>query len=234
MPQLFRHLSSLSNSEAITEEVRILRNAALRIFQIRQHPVDHPLAMKYSAVSFLFRWFLVLPCLVSYLVFAILRSLLSLVYVFLFNTIFSDTVHNNAPRVPTFYAPETNNEFGLRIVVVTLCGIIFGGLHVAGWNFTYPTKVEKKLWHVTSLILALNTPTCICMASVITVVRSQISRLTNVDSDGQRCFARLMLESIILRVLITVGYFMILLGVMARLSLVVQSLALLRRPPPSA
>jgi len=234
MLQLFRRLSSVSNSEAITEEIKILRNAVLRIFHIRQLRIDHPLALKYSAVSFFLRWFLVLPYLVLYPVFAILGSFLSLVYVFLFNMIFSDTVRDNALHVPTFYAPETSNEFNLRILVVTLCGIVFGGLHVAGWNFTYPTNVEKKLWHVASLIMVLNTPSSICMALVITIVRKQISNMARDSNEQRPRFARIMLESIILRLLTLVGYVMLVQGIIARLSLIVQSLVLLRRPPPSA
>lgn len=233
MPQLFRRLSSGSNSEAITEEIKNLRNTVLRIFQIRQHRIDHPLALKHSGVSFFLRWFLIFPYFVLYPVFAIFHSFLILVYVFLFNMIFSDTISDNALHVPTFYAPEISKEqLNRRIVVVTLWGIVFGGLHVAGWNFTYPTNVEKKLWHVSSLIMALNTPCSIGMALIIMMVKKQIS---NMDSDEQRrCFARIMLESIVLRLLNMVGYFMLLQGIIARLSLIVQSLALLRSPPPSA
>jgi len=234
MLQLFRRLSSVSNSEAITEEIKILRNAVLRIFHIRQLRIDHPLALKYSAVSFFLRWFLVLPYLVLYPVFAILGSFLGLVYVFLFNMIFSDTVRDNALHVPTFYAPETSNEFNLRILVVTLCGIVFGGLHVAGWNFTYPTNIEKKLWHVASLIMVLNTPSSICMALVITIVRKQISNMVRDSNEQRPRFARIMLEFIILRLLTLVGYVMLVQGIIARLALIVQSLVLLRRPPPSA
>ncbi|KAN0094421.1 hypothetical protein V8E55_002708 [Tylopilus felleus] len=42
----------------------------------------------------------------------------------------------------------------LSLLSFCVTGVIFGGLHLAAWNFAFATDVEKKVWRVASLILA--------------------------------------------------------------------------------
>jgi hypothetical protein len=39
-----------------------------------------------------------------------------------------------------------------------LGGIIFGSIHVAGWNLTFPTMVEQKLWRISSILITTLLP----------------------------------------------------------------------------
>ena len=42
----------------------------------------------------------------------------------------------------------------LSLLSFCVTGVIFGGLHLAAWNFAFATDAEKKVWRVASLILA--------------------------------------------------------------------------------
>lgn len=57
--------------------------------------------------------------------------------------------------MPAFYAPETKEGQYFRMVVFALFGIVFGGIHCAGWNFKFPTLIEQHLWRSTSLMITV-------------------------------------------------------------------------------
>jgi hypothetical protein len=38
-------------------------------------------------------------------------------------------------------------------------GIVFGSIHVAGWNLMFPTPIEQKLWRISSLLITTLLPT---------------------------------------------------------------------------
>ena len=66
--------------------------------------------------------------------------------------IFSDDIPSNALHVPTFYAPRTKNlkVYILHFVIFELCGTIFAGLHLAGWNVG-----KDSGWRVHSVIMLI-------------------------------------------------------------------------------
>ncbi|KAF8649498.1 hypothetical protein AX16_005767 [Volvariella volvacea WC 439] len=35
----------------------------------------------------------------------------------------------------------------------SLIGIFFGGLHLIGWNFSFPTELEQRLWRISSVVI---------------------------------------------------------------------------------
>jgi hypothetical protein len=37
-------------------------------------------------------------------------------------------------------------------------GIVFGSIHIAGWNLTFPTLIEQMLWRISSILLATLLP----------------------------------------------------------------------------
>ncbi|KAI0973801.1 hypothetical protein F4678DRAFT_425898 [Xylaria arbuscula] len=45
------------------------------------------------------------------------------------------------------------NPYGIQEYCVCFATLIFTGIHVAGWNFTFPSKIESTLWRISSLIL---------------------------------------------------------------------------------
>jgi hypothetical protein len=53
--------------------------------------------------------------------------------------------HKSAVNIPT-------------IVVGFIVGLIFGGVHLLGWNLYFPTRAEKVIWRVCSLVLIFAPP----------------------------------------------------------------------------
>jgi len=103
------------------------------------------------------------------------------------------------------------------MVVFALLGVIFGGLHCIGWNFTYPTAFEQHLWRASSLAI-----------SVIPLVVAPIDYILenfNLD-EGFLRVVRLTLDLIM-----TIPLFIY---VPARLTLIGQAFALRRKQPQDA
>ena len=60
-------------------------------------------------------------------------------------------------KTPTFYAMEPA-EIELTDAVAQFCcmpvvGVVFGGIHCAGWFFDFPSSAEAMLWRVSSVVL---------------------------------------------------------------------------------
>lgn len=45
-------------------------------------------------------------------------------------------------------------RFGWEAVALSLVGLAYGGLHLAAWNYTFPSLVERRLWKISSLLTA--------------------------------------------------------------------------------
>jgi len=132
----------------------------------------------------------------------------------LYTIVNSDTVPLGDTHVSTFYSSPGSNLHDKVIItfVLPLTGVFFGALHCIGWNFVFPTHIEKILWRVMSLLI-----TCIPAVSIFTFCMYRV---------------RIGLESTRIQ---KASYPGIALGfVFARLSLLVQALCLLRRQPESA
>ena len=162
-------------------------------------------------------FFVLLFVVIFLLPFFAMISLVSFIFAAVFGIITTSTVRRGATRVPSFYAPPTNSDRYSRMVVFSIFGVIFGGLHCIGWNFTYPTFFEKNLWRASSLAI-----------TIIPVVAAPIDYiLENFEfkSRSQRIL-RLTLD-LVMTVLLFIY-------VPTRLSLIAQSLSLLRNQPPDA
>ena len=57
-------------------------------------------------------------------------------------------------RIPNDRFPT--NPYGAQEYLLCFATLLFTAIHVAGWNFDFPTEIEKLLWRVSSL-LALRT-----------------------------------------------------------------------------
>jgi len=122
-----------------------------------------------------------------------------------------------ATSVPTFYGPTTKNERHSRSFVYLFIAALNGGLFCLGWKFTYPSQTELIFWRTASLIL-----------TVIPFVVGPIDFvLTNIWPQGRSGRSFFHALDLILIMLIWVY-------VIARLSLYVLALGLLREQPPSA
>ena len=58
-------------------------------------------------------------------------------------------------KVPTFYSPEElEGKKGTGyIFLMSAAGLVFGGIHCAGWFFYFPSSDEAILWRVSSAVL---------------------------------------------------------------------------------
>ena len=57
-------------------------------------------------------------------------------------------------KVPTFYSMENDDGVGLGIYLLfPVVGVVFGGIHCAGWFFDFPSSDEAMLWRVSSAVL---------------------------------------------------------------------------------
>jgi len=73
------------------------------------------------------------------LLFFVLLLLVSFVFPAVFGITTSRTVTFTSPHVPL---PRTKSDKYPRMVVVAFFGVIFGGVHCIGWNFTYAISFE--------------------------------------------------------------------------------------------
>lgn len=45
-------------------------------------------------------------------------------------------------------------KFGWETVALSLVGLAYGGLHLAAWNYPFPSAAERRLWKISSLLTA--------------------------------------------------------------------------------
>ncbi|KAM7184947.1 hypothetical protein V8F33_012713 [Rhypophila sp. PSN 637] len=60
------------------------------------------------------------------------------------------------PERPIQYIPNDRfpmNPYGSQEYLLCFATMLFTAVHVAGWNFSFPTDMEKILWRVSSLVL---------------------------------------------------------------------------------
>ena len=59
-------------------------------------------------------------------------------------------------KVPTFYSTrQRESEAGPGYISMSVVGIVFGGIHCAGWFFHFPSSDEAILWRVSSVVLTV-------------------------------------------------------------------------------
>ncbi|KAH8818108.1 hypothetical protein F5882DRAFT_433567 [Hyaloscypha sp. PMI_1271] len=65
------------------------------------------------------------------------------------------SLHENGRPIPNDVVPESlaggYESASYFVLGLALGSSLFGGIHVAAWNFTFPTKVELILWRVASI-----------------------------------------------------------------------------------
>jgi hypothetical protein len=129
------------------------------------------------------------------------------------NLLRCNTVDGDAILVPTFYAPpiDHHTHLGVRITTV-IVAMLFGGIHCAGWNFSFPSHAELIMWRVSSLIIV------IVPYTFVTLI---VEELVGIDTSSTT-------------VNILFASFGIVIYVLARLTLLVEAFTSLRHLPPGA
>ena len=76
-------------------------------------------------------------------------------------------------KIPTFYATDSDNGRDLllaRVICIPVVGVVFGGIHCAGWFLDFPSSAEAMLWRVSSAVLtgiAFLMPIIVTLVSVL-------------------------------------------------------------------
>ncbi|KAF9480163.1 hypothetical protein BDN70DRAFT_640834 [Pholiota conissans] len=136
----------------------------------------------------------------------------------------SNVIEDNQEKVHPFYAMNTSDKESNRIVgIVSIIGIIFGGIHCAGWGFLFPTHAEQVIWQVTSVIV-----TGVPVFMVISVISQTIYFQTETF-----CLERFLEDLKDVSITIAI-YFGLPLYIIARLVLLGEALVALRSLPAGA
>jgi len=122
-------------------------------------------------------------------------------------------------HVPTFYVPHHRYPRWYHTLLLVTLGVIFGGIHCFGWNFSFPTYAEQKLWRVASLAVTIIPFVTLPAAFAILIMKG--CSPTAIHSFVEGLFALSLISCVL-------AY------VSARLLLLGLALALLRHLPPTA
>lgn len=53
---------------------------------------------------------------------------------------------------------ETSRDTSWYAFGISASGVLFGAIHIAGWNFDFPSLLDRMLWHVSSILLVVLLP----------------------------------------------------------------------------
>ena len=120
----------------------------------------------------------------------------------------------DSTHVTTFYVPKHRYPMWYHMLLLVTLGVVFGGIHCFGWNFSFPTYTEQKLWRVASLAV-----------TVIPIATSLFFLTISILKLPYNLVVGLALTTLILCALAYVSARFVLLGL---------ALALLRGLPPTA
>ncbi|KAF8644492.1 hypothetical protein AX16_008432 [Volvariella volvacea WC 439] len=138
-----------------------------------------------------------------------------------------DMIDNIEVHSPTYVGPYysgglSDAEGQSMMLLSSLIGVLFGVIHLFGWDFPFSTNAERILWRTSSAIVAIE-PTLFVCAFV----------LSRVDDMQLR-----WVGAVIGRTLDGVGFIATMIGpvvyIFARIALLVQPLFALRDLPPTA
>jgi hypothetical protein len=72
--------------------------------------------------------------------------------------------------VPNDGVPGTAEEQRFYALGMSVGGIIFGAIHVSGWNLQFPTPIEQVLWRIASLMVTCLLPVALLPYIAVTVL----------------------------------------------------------------
>jgi hypothetical protein len=177
--------------------------------------------------TILFDFVFNLPVALFYLSAIILATPIVLVICGMMSLVETTTVPPGASHVPPHYTPTTGDV--VPGVVFATFGAIFGGIHLIGWNFTYPTLIEQMVWRVSALLITV-IPSYLIFCEHLARYSWGFEPHT---PEAQQLEIRGFGPKLVL-FLVLIALFLIIVYVFARLTLVVQSFVLMRKQPASA
>ena len=66
---------------------------------------------------------------------------------------FTNEFNTGDMKIPTFYSAWQDRREDAFIYFMSVVGVVFGGIHCAGWFFNFPSSDEAMLWRVCSVVL---------------------------------------------------------------------------------
>jgi hypothetical protein len=127
-------------------------------------------------------------------------------------------------KVPTYYSSQSVAEDAVTfIIMMSVVGIVFGGIHCIGWFFNFPSSDEAMLWRVSSAVLT-------GIAALSTGILVLIPFLVKIIPDNLWCYD--FLPSIHPAIFVLSCIIMFLAYVVSRLLLLVEAFISLRHLTP--
>ena len=92
---------------------------------------------------------------IPFLVALTFSILLTLVFVIVrwVSILITEDFNTGDMKVPTFYSTRQDTSEDGFILFMSVVGVVFGGIHCAGWFFIFPSSDEAMLWRVSSTVL---------------------------------------------------------------------------------
>ncbi|KDR70361.1 hypothetical protein GALMADRAFT_24345, partial [Galerina marginata CBS 339.88] len=149
--------------------------------------------------------------------------------------ILSNTIDKGAMGVPMFYVSGISNEFKgwewLPVAIsIPFVGILFGAIHLAAWNFSFPSLIETNIWRVSSLIIT-SVPVMYLVVEIYVFFLVDYPVLPKSLKNNSRVQKMLNFLGSFMLVVLSAA---LLLYIVARLALLVVALTTLRDLPPEA
>ena len=168
----------------------------------------------------LFLWILFLPFHLLILILIPFFKISGIVAKAISNVVGVDEILSPGTHVPAFYCPSSSyQESLLFFTIIPLFGAIFGGLHCLAWNFVFPSEVEELIWKVASLTV-LFTP-------VLPLLVFPLEWISDFFRHGRLTGLGAILSLI-------AGFLQLSFYVLARLTLLMEAVVLLRQQPATA
>jgi hypothetical protein len=144
----------------------------------------------------------------------------------LYGVMASHTIPSGATHVPTFYSPAHDSGVSIFQIIYPIFGAVFGGLHCIGWTLTFPTEAEKKIWELGSMTI-----TVFPVLYWLVPLSRRLSAPLPATWDLRPI--RIVIRGIAGLVVIT-SIALCWVYLLARISLLIEALELLRKQPASA
>ena len=174
-----------------------------------------------SEANIFVAWLIQLPFyIVLLLFFPIIAFALAFVFAIIDLVGGSNSFPADAKRVPTFYVPSHKYSENLHALHLVILGSVFGAVHCAGWNSSFPTFAEQKLWRVASLAVTLIP---IALFPIPVIILSILRLFLPDDKSNSRA-------TVFITIIASIAMLMY---ASARLVLLGQAIALLKHQPPS-
>ena len=68
----------------------------------------------------------------------------------------------------------SNDDFASLVLALTFGATLFGGIHVAAWNFSFPSKIELIFWRCASIYATAFIPSFLVLGLALTVLQEDL------------------------------------------------------------